>query len=127
MIVSKVDALAVAIGLMGCVAVMTAVPWVRDAQAASDSGVWGQDPFGLPPGAADDPGRVDPEPTIPAELQGIIAGPEGMVAIIDSRIVRVGDRLGGEIVEEITTRAVLLRRGSYVRRLAISVLPTHGR
>lgn len=92
---------------------------------AADSAVWGQDPFGLPPGAADDPGRVDREPSVPAELHGIIAGPEGMVAIIDSRIVRIGDRLGGELVEEITPRAVLLRRGSQVRRLAISGLPTH--
>jgi hypothetical protein len=50
-----------------------------------------------------------------------------MVAIIDDRIVRIGDRLGAELVEEITPRAVVLRRGSQVRRLALSVLPMHGR
>jgi hypothetical protein len=50
-----------------------------------------------------------------------------MVAIIDQRIVRIGDRLGAELVEEITPRAVVLRRGPHVRRLVISVLQTHGR
>jgi hypothetical protein len=50
-----------------------------------------------------------------------------MVAIIDDRIVRIGDRVGAEVVEEITPRAIVLRRGSHVRRLAMSVLPTHGR
>lgn len=95
--------------------------------AAVDSTAWGQDPFGAPPGADDEPGAQTHEPLAPAELQGIIAGPGGMVAIIDDRIVRIGDRVGAELVEEITPRAVVLRRGLHVRRLAISVLPTHGR
>ncbi len=98
----------------------------QGAFAASGSNVWGQDPFTAPPGASDDPGAAL-EPAAPAELQGIIAGPGGMVAIIDSRIVRIGDRLGGELVEEITPRAVTLRRGEHVRRLVLSVLSTHGR
>lgn len=95
--------------------------------AASDPNVWGEDPFGAPPGAADEAGGVGREPMAQAELQGVIAGPGGMVAIIDDRIVRIGDRVGAELVEEITPRAVVLRRGSHVRRLAVSVLPTHGR
>ena len=95
--------------------------------AAADPNVWGDDPFGAPPGAADEPGGVGREPMAPGELQGVIAGPGGMVAIIDDRIVRIGDRVGAELVEEITPRAVVLRRGSHVRRLAISVLLTHGR
>ncbi|MEW6684088.1 MAG: hypothetical protein AB1451_14410 [Nitrospirota bacterium] len=94
---------------------------------AADGAVWGQDPFGAPPGAVDEPGGQAHEPTAPAELQGIIAGPGGMVAIIDDRIVRIGDRVGAELVEEITPRIVVLRRGLHVRRLAISGLPTHGR
>lgn len=97
------------------------------ALAASDGHVWGQDPFVAPPGLVDGPNGTDQAPAAPAELQGIIAGPGGMVAIIDSRIVRIGDRVGAELVEEITPRAVTLRRGPHVRRLMISVLPTHGR
>jgi hypothetical protein len=95
--------------------------------AAADSASWGQDPFGAPPGAYDEPGGQSSEAVAPAELQGIIAGPGGMVAIINDRIVRDGDRVGTEVVEEITPRAVVLRRGLQVRRLVISVVPTHGR
>jgi hypothetical protein len=96
--------------------------------AASDSSLWGHDPFGAPPGETLDSGAgPEQDPMAPAELQGIIAGPGGMVAIIDQRIVRIGDRLGAELVEEITPRAVTLRRGPHVRRLVISVLPMHGR
>lgn len=94
--------------------------------SAADPTLWGEDPFGPPPGAPDGPSGGG-EPVAPAELQGVIAGPSGMVAIIDDRIVRIGDRVGAELVEEITPRAVVLRRGSQVRRLAISVLPTHER
>ena len=108
--------------LMGSAAVLErATP----ALATPDSKVWGQDPFGAPPGAVDESGG-GAQPMAPAELQGIIAGPGGMVAIIDDRIVRIGDRVGAELVVEITPRAVVLRRGLTVRRLAISVVPTHG-
>lgn len=96
--------------------------------AAGESRVWGQDPFGAPPGESHDSGLgAEQEPGAPAELQGIIAGPGGMVAIVDERIVRIGDRVGAELVEEITPRAVVLRRGPHVRRLVMSVLPMHGR
>lgn len=112
----------------GCLVLFASAPAIPDhVFAASDPNVWGEDPFGAPPGAANDPGNANREPVAPAELQGVIAGPSGMVAIIDDRIVRIGDRLGAELVEEITPRAVVLRRGTQVRRLAISVLPTHGR
>jgi hypothetical protein len=50
-----------------------------------------------------------------------------MVAIIDTKIVRIGDRIGAERVSEITPHAVVLQQGSQTRRLVISVLATHGR
>lgn len=115
---------------IGLAALIGAAAWVVASQqvlAAPDSGVWGQDPFRSPPGAATETGRAEQDPIAPAELQGVIAGPGGMVAIIDNRIVRIGDQIGAELVAEITPRAVVLRRGSHVRRLVISVLPTHGR
>lgn len=96
-------------------------------QAASDPAAWGKDPFGAPPGSMDEGGGGEREPVTLTELQGVIAGPAGMVAIVDQKIVRIGDRIGAELVEEITPRAVVLRRGSHVRRLVISVLPTHER
>jgi hypothetical protein len=96
--------------------------------AAGESRVWGQDPFGAPPGESRDSGlALEQAAGAPTELQGIIAGPGGMVAIVDQRIVRIGDRVGAELVEEITPRAVVLRRGPHVRRLVMSVLPMHGR
>jgi hypothetical protein len=50
-----------------------------------------------------------------------------MVAIIDTKIVRIGDRIGTERVLEITPHAVVLQHGEQTRRLAISVLASHGR
>jgi hypothetical protein len=111
--------------LIGVVALLTSSPWVF---AAPDSNAWGDDPFGAPPGATSEPGTgAEQESMSPVELQGIIAGPGGMVAIVDDRVVRIGDRLGAELVEEITPRAVILRHGPNVRRLVLSVFPTRGR
>ncbi len=111
--------------LIGAAALLTSSPWVF---AAPDSNAWGEDPFGAPPGSTSEPGAgAEQEPMSPVELQGIIAGPRGMVAIVDDRVVRIGDRLGTELVEEITPRAVVLRRGPNVRRLVLSVFPTRGR
>jgi hypothetical protein len=111
--------------LIGAAVLLTGSP---GAFAEPDSSVWGQDPFGTPPGATSEPGAgAEQEPVSPVELQGIIAGPGGMVAIVDQRVVRIGDRLGAELVEEITPRAVVLRRGPHVRRLVLSVFPTRGR
>ncbi len=118
----------VPIGLATLIGLAPLLAGAPRAFAAADSRVWGQDPFGAPPGESRDPeAGADQESTPLAELQGIIAGPGGMVAIIDQRIVRIGDRVGAELVEEITPRAVVLRRGPHVRRLVISVLQTHGR
>lgn len=99
-----------------------------DGLAASDAHTWGPDPFGAPPAPAERPvGATHLESESPIELQGIIAGPSGMVAIIDSNIVRIGDHIGSERVLEITPRMVVLQHGQRTRRLALSVLVTRGR
>ncbi|MFZ5861695.1 MAG: hypothetical protein ACOYXR_02415 [Nitrospirota bacterium] len=98
------------------------------AHAGQDPRAWGPDPFGAPPVPADRPvGTAQPTPSARVELQGIIAGPRGMVAIIDSTIVRIGDRVGAERVIDITPRAVVLQTGDYTRRLVMSVLGPRGR
>lgn len=99
-----------------------------DGLAASDAHPWGPDPFGAPPAPVERPlGETHLESESPIELQGIIAGPNGMVAIIDSTIVRIGDHIGSERVLEITPRMVVLQHGQQTRRLALSVLVTRGR
>lgn len=120
-------ALVMSLSMVGLMVASAIVGGAQLVLAAPDASVWGKDPFGAPPGAIDEPGGQTHEPMAPAELQGIIAGPGGMVAIIDDRIVRIGDRVGTEVVEEITPRAVVLRHGLRVRRLAMSVVPMHGR
>lgn len=91
-----------------------APPVVRDA------GPWGKDPFGAPPEPVSE-GEVGPAATAGAslDLEGIIAGPSGVVAILNGRIVRVGDRVNGEWVREITPNAVMLQRGQQVRRIGL--------
>lgn len=101
---------------------------VGSGMAASDQRVWGPDPFGEPPVPVERASVGGPAVNAPpVELQGIIAGPTGMVAIIDANIVRIGDRIGAERVLEITPHAVVLQHGSQTRQLAISVLVSHGR
>lgn len=93
----------------------------------SDAGPWGKDPFGSPPepvsverhqDAAEDETRSTTAGASP-DLEGIIAGPSGVVAILNGRIVRVGDRVNGERVREITPNAVTLQRGQQVRRIGL--------
>lgn len=112
---------------MGTLCAWALVAGGRPAYGAADQGAWGQDPFGTPPGLMDGPGAGDPPaPDAPAELQGIIAGPGGMVAIVDSHIVRIGDWVGAARVVEITPRAVVLQQGSHTRRLVMPVIATRG-
>lgn len=62
-----------------------------------------------------EPPRVRPPPEIPlpfdAALGTILYGPERRLAIVDGRIVQVGDEVGGARVVDITSTAVLLRDG----------------
>jgi hypothetical protein len=76
---------------------------------------WGKDPFLHPPEPSSEPDA----PGSPVELQGVITGPTGVVAILNHQIVRVGDRVDGELVLEITPHAVVLQRGQHIRRVAI--------
>ena len=77
---------------------------------------WGKDPFLHPP----DPSSVEGESSGSfVELRGVISGPSGVVAILNHRIVRVGDRVNGEIVADITPNAIVLKRGEQVRRVVI--------
>ncbi len=94
----------------------------------SDAGPWGKDPFGSPPepvsverhqDAAEDKTRSTATAGTSPDLEGIIAGPSGVVAILNGRIVRVGDRVNGERVREITPNAVTLQRGQQVRRIGL--------
>ena len=87
---------------------------------ARDAGQWGKDPFGSPPEPVSEE-EAGPAATTGAspDLQGIIAGPSGVVAILNGRIVRVGDHVNGERVRDITPNAVTLQRGQQVRRIGL--------
>lgn len=86
---------------------------------AGDLKPWGKDPFGGPRESVNKPeAGVESR----AELQGVIAGPTGVVAIFNHRVVRVGDQVEGEVVIEITPHAVVLQRGAQVRRVVVRSL-----
>lgn len=80
---------------------------------------WGKDPFLVP---RESSAKTEPGAEPRAELQGVIAGPTGVVAILNHQVVRVGDRVEGELVVEITPHAVILQRGAQVRRVALRSL-----
>lgn len=87
--------------------------------AERDAGQWGKDPFGSPPEpVSEDETRSTTAGASPG-LEGIIAGPSGVVAIMNGRIVRVGDHVNGEWVREITPSAVTLQRGQQVRHIGL--------
>ena len=85
----------------------------------SDAGPWGKDPFGSPPKPVSEDETRSATAGASPDLEGIIAGPSGVVAILNGRIVRVGDRVNGEWVREITPNAVTLQRGQQVRRIGL--------
>ena len=85
----------------------------------SDAGPWGKDPFGSPPEPVSEGETRSTTAGASPDLEGIIAGPSGVVAILNGRIVRVGDRVNGEWVREITPNAVTLQRGQQVRRIGL--------
>lgn len=85
----------------------------------SDAGPWGKDPFWSPPEPVSEDETRSTTAGASPDLEGIIAGPSGVVAILNGRIVRVGDRVNGEWVREITPNAVTLQRGQQVRRIGL--------
>ena len=68
-----------------------------------------------------------PAPTQPAAPVGpptyvvtaIIYGPNGSFAVVNSRVVQAGDRVGYETVKEIKTRAVVLEYDGRTRELPL--------
>ena len=71
-----------------------------------------------------EPRRVLPPPEIPlpfdAALGTILYGPERQLAIVDGRIVQVGDVVSGARVVDITSTLVLLRdRQGRLRQLGL--------
>jgi hypothetical protein len=53
-----------------------------------------------------------------ADLETILYGPDRRLALVDGRIVEVGDVVRGATIVEITTNAVMLRDGrGQLRRL----------
>jgi hypothetical protein len=65
-----------------------------------------------------------PAPQEPDELPAysvtaIIAGQQGNRAIVGSRVLQPGDRLGREIVKEITERSVVLEYEGRTRELVL--------
>ncbi len=64
--------------------------------------------FGVPPPTR--PVVASGTKTEGVELQGIVGFPGGYLAIVDNTIVKVGDKVKGNRVEDITERGVLLRQ-----------------
>ena len=104
--------------LIGATAAVPAFPdeVLRTPRSNDDFQQWGKDPFLHPP----DPSSSEGESSGSfVELRGVISGPSGVVAILNHHIVRVGDRVNGEIVADITPTAIVLKRGDQVRRVGI--------
>jgi hypothetical protein len=69
-----------------------------------------RDPFSFGP-SVERPRETESAAPKPAfDLQGIVGFPGGHLAILNSQIVRAGDKVGGHTVEHITDTVVLLRQ-----------------
>ena len=106
--------------------------------AALPAGEWGRNPFLTPSEiAALAPQPLPPiimnlpEPILaplPEQVRAlpqytvsvIVAGEEGAWAVVDSRVVRPGDRLGEETVSQINEQGVVLERAGETRQVRIS-------
>ena len=62
-----------------------------------------------------------PEPAAPPTyaVTAIIYGPNGSFAVVNSRVVQTGDRVGMEIVKEIKDRAIVLEYDGHTRELPL--------
>ncbi len=66
------------------------------------------------------PPRPEPPPAPPSyAVTAIIYGPNGGFAVVNSRVVRAGDRMGMEIVKEIKSGAVVLEYDGRTRELPL--------
>ena len=106
--------------------------------AAFPAGEWGRNPFLTPSEiAALAPQPLPPiimnlpEPILaplPEQVRAlpqytvsvIVAGEEGAWAVVDSRVVRPGDRLGEETVSQINEQGVVLERAGETRQVRIN-------
>ncbi len=77
-------------------------PVTSGAPSPRDPFIFGVEPTARPAVAAGPKGELD--------LQGIVGFPGGYLAIVDNTIVKVGDKVRGHRVEDITDRVVLLRQ-----------------
>ena len=106
--------------------------------AVLPAGAWGRNPFLTPEEIA----ALAPQPLIPEiinlpepilaplpeqvralpqyTVSVIVAGEEGAWAVIDSRVVRPGDRLGEETVSQINDQGVVLERAGETRQVRIN-------
>ena len=95
---------------------------------------WGRNPFltreeieaankAPEPQIAELPGEPAAAPTLPAvptyAVTAIIYGPNGSFAVVNSRVVQRGDRVGYETVKEIKSRAVVLEYDGRTRELPL--------
>jgi hypothetical protein len=60
------------------------------------------------------------------ELTGIVANQDVSVAVINSRVVRVGDRIGVETVKEIKSRSVVLESQGSTREISLKPIGLNG-
>ncbi len=106
--------------------------------AVLPAGAWGRNPFLTPEEIA----ALAPQPLIPEiinlpepilaplpeqvrvlpqyTVSVIVAGEEGAWAVVDSRVVRLGDRLGEETVSQINDQGVVLERAGETRQVRIN-------
>jgi hypothetical protein len=69
--------------------------------------------------AAEVPAVVVPAARPQHDLTAIVANPDAALAVIGTRVVRVGDRLGPETVKEIKTRSVVLESQGETREISL--------
>jgi hypothetical protein len=78
---------------------------------------WPRNPFLNLRGAIEPAGVVDePEPDADLVLASILHSPDRQLAIVNGRIVRVGDRIGSATVRDIEPRTVVVETADGLRR-----------
>ncbi|MCG3114783.1 MAG: hypothetical protein LLH30_03800 [Candidatus Manganitrophus sp. SA1] len=92
--------------------------FLEEKQSATD---WGRDPFILPAPLPDQAllNRVENEAGKAFSLSAIIYRDGEGAAIINHRILRLGDRIEGMMVQEILSDRVILREGSKIMELKV--------
>ena len=90
---------------------------------------WGRNPFLSVEEIAKLREPVKPAEPVPVEtpvvtfplytVSSIVTNDKGGWAVIDSRVLRVGDRIGIETVKEITAKSIVLETGGKTRKLGL--------